>query len=93
MAERASIGEPHSPRGQARLFNLLGIARTTLGDLGGAAAFRAGAVGRVGVGDGGAARDLERQPQEVHLRLGDDLAAARHQGICLELARAGASRC
>ncbi len=87
VAERA-LGEPHSPRGQARLFNLLGIARTTLGDLGGAAAaFERELSAASAWGMEGLLATSNGNLAEVHLRLGDDLAAARHQGICLELAR------
>lgn len=78
----------HSPRGEARLFNLLGIARAAIGDLDGAAeafarelsaASESGMEGLLAASHGNLA--------EVQLQRGDERAAARHQGVCLELAR------
>ena len=86
-AERA-LATPHSPRGQARLFNLLGIARTTLGDLAGAAeSFERELAAASESGMEALLATSNANLAEVQLRRGDELAAARHQGLCLELAR------
>lgn len=85
---KESLAVRHSPRGEARLCNLLGIARAAVGDLDGAAeafaqelraASESGMEGLLATSHGNLA--------EVQLRLGDARAAARHQGICLESAR------
>jgi non-specific serine/threonine protein kinase len=86
-AERA-LSAPHSPRGQARLFNLLGIALGTLGDVRGAA--RSFERELAAASEGGVEIFLATTNgnlAEAHLQLGDEVAAARHQGACLELAR------
>ncbi len=86
-AQRA-LATPHSPRGEARLFNLLGIARTTLGDLGGAAAsFERELAAASESAMEGLLATSNANLAEVQLRRGDQIAAARHQGLSLELAR------
>jgi predicted ATPase/class 3 adenylate cyclase len=86
-AERA-LAAPHSPRGQARLFNLLGIALGTLGDVRGAAsAFERELAAASEAGMETFLATTYGNLAEAHLQLGDEVAAARHQETCLELAR------
>ncbi len=87
LAERA-LAEPHSLRGQTRLLNALGIALGARGDLEGAAGVfeRELAVAQ----DAGLPTFLattHANLAETYLRLGDDVAAARHQAASLGLAR------
>jgi hypothetical protein len=83
-----ALAAPHSPRGQARLFNLLGIALGTLGDVRGAAsAFERELTAASEAGMETFLATTNGNLAEVHLQLGDEVAAARHQETCLELAR------
>ncbi len=87
-AAAAALESRHSPRGETRLLNLLGIALAGEGDLRGAAdafereltvARRSGLTTFLATTHGNLA--------ETYLKLGDDAAAAREQAASLELAR------
>jgi predicted ATPase/class 3 adenylate cyclase len=78
-----------SPRGRARMLNLLGIARYSAGDFGGAAAaFSAERLEHLEAGHEAFVAGAEGNLAEIALRLGDVEAAALHQRACLEIALA-----
>jgi len=85
----AALGRSLSPRGRARMWNLLGIARYRVGDL--QRAFDAFAEERaehIEAGHEAFVATAETNLAELAMRLGDPSAAARHQHACLELAMA-----
>jgi predicted ATPase/class 3 adenylate cyclase len=85
-AERTLAGDL-SPRGRARMWSQLGIASIAIGDLDKARrAFTEELEAYRALGDEGFQISAEGNLAEVALRTGDVAAAARHQGVCLELA-------
>ena len=88
IAESA-LGRSLSARTRARMWNLLGLARSALGDLRGAfAAFEAERDEHTREGHEAFIAGAEGNLAEIALRLGDRPLAARHQQACLELALA-----
>ncbi|MFP5336619.1 MAG: adenylate/guanylate cyclase domain-containing protein [Actinomycetes bacterium] len=78
-----------SDRGRARLWNLVGIARGTAGDLSGAvSAFQHELAAVDAAGVDFLVATAHGNLAETYLRMGDLRAAAAHQRTCLELARA-----
>ncbi len=85
---RRALATDHLPRAQARLHNLLGIALGTLGDVDGAAeAFGQELRAASAAGAETFVPTTYANLAEVHLRLGDEVTAARHQERSLTLAR------
>jgi predicted ATPase/class 3 adenylate cyclase len=86
-AARAAIDSDISERGAARMWNLLGIAEMSAGDF---AAARAAWERELelwrGLGLEAFAATAHGNLAEVHMRLGNRSAAARHQLACLDLA-------
>lgn len=91
-ATAASIAEDAleqglSARGRARMWNLLGLARTASGDLRGAlVAFEQERAEHQAAGHEAFLTGAEGNLAEIALRLGDTVSAARHQRSCLESA-------
>jgi predicted ATPase/class 3 adenylate cyclase len=85
----AALGQGLSPRARARMWNLLGLARSAAGDLRGAlAAFEEEREEHSRAGHEAFLAGAEGNLAEIALRLGDTATAARHQHACLELALA-----
>jgi predicted ATPase/class 3 adenylate cyclase len=86
---RQALAEPHDDRARARLQNLRGIALGTLGDLpGAAAAFAEELAAASAAGMETFLATTNGNLAEAQLQLGDEAAAAGHQAIALDLARA-----
>jgi predicted ATPase/DNA-binding SARP family transcriptional activator len=85
----AELQQSHPPRAAARLWDLLGIARGTAGDVeGGVAAFQSELAAAGASGTDTFLSTAHGNLAEAKLQLGDTAGAARHQLISLELARA-----
>jgi predicted ATPase/class 3 adenylate cyclase len=86
---RAALAEPHADRARARLYDMLGIALGMLGDANAAvAAFEEELVAASAAGMEMFVAAAHGNIAETQLQLGDDAAAAEHQAMSLELARA-----
>jgi predicted ATPase/class 3 adenylate cyclase len=86
---RGALAGPHSDRGRARLQNQLGIALAAAGDVAGAAtAFEEELAAASAAGMETYLATTHGNLAEARLQLGDEAAAAAHQAISLELARA-----
>ncbi|MBI5948987.1 MAG: adenylate/guanylate cyclase domain-containing protein [Chloroflexi bacterium] len=84
---REALGRSLSPRGRARMWNLIGLARSSAGDLPGAIeAFGEERAEHIAVGHEASLAGAEGNLAEISLRLGDFASAARHQHACLQLA-------
>ncbi len=84
---REALARPLSPRSQARMQNLLGIALADAGDLVAAAdAFAAELAAAERLGDELLVTRAHANAAELALRVGDLGSAARHQRSCLHLA-------
>lgn len=84
-----ALDRPLGSRGRARMWNMLGIARATAGDLDGAgSAFRGELTAAAQEGDDVLLAHAHSNAAEVALRTGDLEAAARHERTCLEIAAA-----
>jgi len=87
-AARAGLGEDHSQRGRARLYDLLGIALSSLGDLSGSAeAFGEELDCAIVAGLDTFLPTIHANLAETYLQLGDEGMTAHHQGVALGLAR------
>lgn len=76
-----------SPRGRARMWNLLGLAKSAAGELPAAfAAFTEQRAEEKAAGNEAYLAGAEGNLAEIALRLGDASAAAHHQHACLQLA-------
>ncbi len=85
---RRALSRDCSKRGQARLYNLLGIASAQLGDIEGAAAAAADEVrAATAAGLDTFLATARANLAEAHLTLGDVTRAAHHQRVSLGLAR------
>lgn len=85
----AALGQALSPRARARMWNLLGLARSAAGDLQGAmAAFAEERDEHNRAGHEAFLAGAEGNLAEIALRLGDTAKAARHQRASLDLALA-----
>jgi predicted ATPase len=90
---RAALAEPLPARSRARLYNQLGIALGMLGDVAGsAAAFEAELQAASDAGIEMLVASTHANIAEAQLQLGNDAAAASHQTLSLELARAYGGR-
>lgn len=88
IAEQA-LTRPLGARGRARMWNMLGIALATTGDLDGARrAFRGELAAAEQERDDVLLAHAHGNAAEVALRVGDTTSAARHQRTCLEIATA-----
>jgi predicted ATPase/class 3 adenylate cyclase len=86
---RHALSQPHDDRSRARLYDLLGIASGMLGDLDGAAdAFEQELQAAAAAGMEIFVATTHTNIAETQLRLGDEAAAAHHQALALEMARA-----
>jgi hypothetical protein len=86
---RGALADPHSDRGRARLQNQLGIALAAAGDMAGAAtAFEQELAAASAAGMETYLATTHGNLAEARLQLGDEVAAAAHQAVSLELARA-----
>ncbi|MGI8926206.1 MAG: adenylate/guanylate cyclase domain-containing protein [Tepidiformaceae bacterium] len=84
-----ALGRSLSPRGRARMWDLLGLAKSASGDLRGAFdAFGQERAELVASGHEASLAGAEGNLAEIALRLGDTAMAAHHQRACLELALA-----